>query len=299
LVLSEGAADVLASLASAAGTLSDRLNPSHPHFDAALKAKWKTFSKRERRSIVASDRAAIDAKQAAVASIKHPFQANPDDHCESPEEAYADAAPLLDALAARLGRTRATLRIYDPYFCAGGVKRRLGALGFSDVYNECEDFYAVAREGRCPEHDVVVTNPPYSGDHVERLLEFVQQNGRPFILLMPSYFCAKPYFEPKLGGRASARSRLAYLCPRKRYCYWTPKGMRGDSKLQKHHVGPGGYRTSPFVSFWYVDLSPAMKRTDLFRWWRDERPRAEQTERTVLCRIEDIPKSVRPEELRL
>ena len=35
------------------------------------------------------------------------------------------------------------------------------------------------REGRVPAHDVLVTNPPYSGDHVERLLRWCRGNGRP------------------------------------------------------------------------------------------------------------------------
>lgn len=47
-------------------------------------------------------------------------------------------------MAAELGRTRATLRLYDPYFCAGAAKARLGSLGFTSVYNEAEDFYARA-----------------------------------------------------------------------------------------------------------------------------------------------------------
>jgi hypothetical protein len=125
--------------------------------------------------------------------IRHPFKASADDHCESPPEAYRDIAPLLDMLAASLGKKRAELKIYDPYYCAGACPKHLGALGFADVYNKCEDFYATADQGGCPEHDVVVTNPPYSGTHVERLLGWIRKNGKPFLLLMPNYFAAKPY----------------------------------------------------------------------------------------------------------
>ena len=39
-------------------------------------------------------------------------------------------------LAQRLGKPPGALRIWDPYYCAGGVKARLGALGFGDVVNE-------------------------------------------------------------------------------------------------------------------------------------------------------------------
>ncbi len=39
------------------------------------------------------------------------------DHCETPFEAYRDVEPLLFQLALRVKRTKATLRIYDPYYC--------------------------------------------------------------------------------------------------------------------------------------------------------------------------------------
>jgi hypothetical protein len=54
-----------------------------------------------------------------------PYDADPSDHAETPDEAYADIAPLLATLAQRLGKTKETVRIYDPYFCNGGVIRRL------------------------------------------------------------------------------------------------------------------------------------------------------------------------------
>lgn len=63
----------------------------------------------------------------------------------------------------RLGKLPADLRIYDPFYCEGAVIRHLSSLGFKNVYNRCEDFYAVAAAGKTPEFDVVVTNPPFSG----------------------------------------------------------------------------------------------------------------------------------------
>lgn len=71
---------------------------------------------------------------------------------------YADLAASLDLLAAALGKDRSTLHIWDPFYCAGGMKRHLAALGFKAVRNECADFYETRK--RPPDHDVVVTNPP-------------------------------------------------------------------------------------------------------------------------------------------
>lgn len=69
-------------------------------------------------------------------------ETDPADHCETPIEAYEDVAVLLDALCAQLKRTRATLRVYDPYYCAGGVVERLAQLGFGQVVNEPRDCYS-------------------------------------------------------------------------------------------------------------------------------------------------------------
>ena len=75
-------------------------------------------------------------------------------------------------MAAALGKPPAELAIYDPYYCDGAVKRHLAAAGFPRVHNENDDFYGVLAAGACPAHDVLVTNPPYSGDHPQRCVEF-------------------------------------------------------------------------------------------------------------------------------
>jgi len=268
-------ARVVGSFGSGGPSLSDLLNPDHPSYDATLKAAWKggvgaCLSKKQRVAVVAADLAAIasarDRGKAAAAAL--PFNAEPDDHCESPPEAYADLAPFLDAVGAALGRaSRAELRIYDPYFCAGAVKQHLAALGFTSVRNDAVNFYDVLARGALPEHDVVVTNPPYSADHVERLLSFVGAHAKPYFLLMPNYVCQKPYFLSALnrGGRDSGGTRReppVFVCPHKRYNYWTPKAMRTGDKVQSHSSALGT-RTSPFLSFWYADAAPVLPRAKL------------------------------------
>ena len=99
------------------------------------------------------------------ASVTHAFDvSSADDHCETSPEAHAHLRRFLDDVAGRLRKAPRDLVIYDPYYCAGGTKRSFAALGYERVINENEDFYAVAREGRVPAHDVLVTNPPYSAD---------------------------------------------------------------------------------------------------------------------------------------
>jgi len=61
---------------------------------------------------------------------------------------YRDIADVLHQLAVHAGKCSTSLRIYDPYFCEGSVVLHLRALGFTNVYNRNEDFYAQI-SGQC------------------------------------------------------------------------------------------------------------------------------------------------------
>lgn len=98
-------------------------------------------------------------QEAAVNVESYPFEVNPDDHCETSLEAYSHIAPVLEVLAANLGKKKEQLSIFDPFYCAGGMKAHLAHLGFCTVYNEKEDFYCVAENQRIPHHDILVSNP--------------------------------------------------------------------------------------------------------------------------------------------
>ncbi|CAK9018278.1 Uncharacterized protein SCF082_LOCUS14012 [Durusdinium trenchii] len=162
-------------------------------------------------------------------------------------EAYQDAAVVLEEVAGALGKTRSTLRIYDPFFCDGGVVHALGRLGFDHVYNKCEDFYAMVARDALPEFDVLLTNPPFSGDHMERLVGFATTHpkalGKPFMLLMPNFVYTKPFF-------AAASQKISFLVrPMQRYAFVPPRWVstsKGSTSLAK-----GKKTTSPYPTFWY------------------------------------------------
>jgi len=239
-----------------------------------------------------SEAAATEQPEASRApSVPHPlpqplaFAAAEDDHCETAPEAYAHVAGALQQLAAALGVPAAELRIYDPFYCNGAVERHLAALGFPRVHNRNEDFYALLAEGRVPPHDVVVTNPPYSGSHPLRLLRFLAQNGKPWLALMPNWVGGRDFY-----AAAVAAELPFYLAPRKRYHYWTPKGRRTDvvaggakAKTHGHTNAALGARTSPFVSFWYGGRFPPKVRA-----------RLAPPDGCVLCsRLDALPAGVR------
>ena len=242
----------------------------------------------------------------AAAKAAHPFDSDALDCAETSPAAYEDIAPLLSELARRVGKLPSELRIYDPYFCAGAVKRRLERVGFPKVRNACVDCYSEWASGSVPAFDVMVTNPPYSADHVRRLLAFAAASGRPWFCLMPSYVHLRPEWAEELGDSAAGgagperggrrkrprddeaaaagdtRAGVApgsgclgsvfFVAPRKRYTYFVPKGMQGDAGSangkKRTNTGPRGAKTSPFPSMWYCCAGEGT--ADLVRWWRAE-----------------------------
>jgi len=228
--------EALEQIGKKKGTLSDWLNEKHRFCWNELRAAWPKIPKKNKRRLIQKDK---DLVKESHVMAEHPFMTESDDHCETDPKAYGDIVCALKRLAAKLKKPFKDLAIYDPYFCNGAVVKNLASHGFRNVYNKNEDFYAMKEY---PPHDVVVTNPPYSSDHVERLLQFVEKNKKPAFLLMPKYIHEKPFFSGK---------RFTFVVPSKRYVYWTPKGLRPKEKRQ-NHASTLGIRTSPFISFWYV-----------------------------------------------
>eukprot|EP00038_Savillea_parva_P001079 m.101217 g.101217 ORF g.101217 m.101217 type:complete len:293 (-) comp10380_c0_seq1:180-1058(-) len=192
--------------------------------------------------------------------ISHTFEVESTDHCETPLAAYADVAPILEQMALSLGKTKETVRIYDPYFCAGGVKKHLNKLGFTHVYNENEDFYKMIASKKTPKFDILVTNPPYSTrpfDHIERLMDFCRKHAGAYLILQPCYVYLKPYYVGSLLRSNGGPAGEFYVTPSLRYTYRTPEGLRD--------VKAGALSTSPFVTFWYGACGS--HRDDLTKWW--------------------------------
>lgn len=183
-------------------------------------------------------------------SPRFPFPTDPDDHCETPFEAYEHIQQLLQQILSSKSYPSSSktqsLCIYDPYFCSGTVIENLGRIGFTNVYNQNEDCYTKWKQpkGQLPPFDCLVTNPPYSGEHIERLMKFVTSHdfgARPWCLLMPNWVHKKDYYQ-----NATRHIHPFYIVPKKRYVYLPPKGFRQAKKSDVHK------KSSPFVSMWYV-----------------------------------------------
>ncbi len=232
------------------------------------------------------------------------FDSDWHDHCETPFEAYRDVEPLLFRLATTLGKTKETLRIYDPYYCEGAsaahcfslnrvyiesvltlpfllgsMVAHLGRLGFSSVHNVNEDCYETWRTGRTPSYDVLITNPPYSADHMPRILAFCAQSAKPWMLLLPNFVAFKKSFKEIVPPALQP----AYLVPPKRYVYYAPGRQTQSTQA-----------TSPFDSFWYICFRSIADDTHdgILEWW--ERKYAKASGAVLARNREALPPLVTP-----
>lgn len=150
---------------------------------------------------------------------QYTFPVDYNDHFETPEVAYADIMPLFTQTALTLGKSLSDLVVYDPYWCQGRMVEILAGLGVRNVINNNRDFYKDIRTKSIPgmvlfiryyfiildycvfvysiDYDILITNPPFSGEHKVKLLEYlgsVNHRSRPFAILLPIYTVTKSYW---------------------------------------------------------------------------------------------------------
>lgn len=220
------------------------------------------------------------------------FEADWNDHCETDVSAYRHLVLLLRHVARLTGYAvaedspRCELRIWDPYYCRGASARLLASLGFPQVHNVNEDFYAVAAERRCPVHDVLVSNPPYSGDHIERCTRFCATSKRPWCLLLPNWVHAKPWYKDMAEHGAFGALAPFFLGPvRKAYNFRIPEGA-----WRPEHVGSDG-RTTPYLASWFVHVPDAEASRSLFGYL--EREEARQSDWAVSHTLDGVKAKAR------
>lgn len=140
------------------------------------------------------------------------------------------------------------MKIYDPYFCDGSVVKHLSSLGFESVYNKKEDCYAVWESKSESQFDAFLTNPPYSEDHIEKLMNYITSpsfGSKPWLLLMPQWVHKKDYYVNATTKNRAKRCDPFYIVPKKRYVYLPPANFREKKDSDVHK------KSSPFISMWY------------------------------------------------
>ncbi len=181
--------------------------------------------------------------------------------------------------------TRSEHIIYDPYYCNGKMKEIFKGFGFTNIQHEKRDFYKDIKLNVVPKFHTLVTNPPYSGNHKEKCMQFAMEHlrpckksndggdsnaicntkeinsntSKPFFILMPNYVACRNHFRssilnPISGGNAVTDPLdILYIVPSIPYDYEHPEGTGKD--------------IPPFSSIWYcgIPLSKVEKFKDAFR----------------------------------
>jgi len=99
-----------------------------------------------------------------------------------------------------------------------------------------------------PRYDILITNPPYSGDHIEKIFEFCNNSKKPWLLLLPNYVYMKEFY---VKFFAEFKNPF-YIVPKKRYSFYSPQTIRKNIKSSER-------KTSPFKTFWYADFGSITK----------------------------------------
>ena len=76
--------------------------------------------------------------------------------------------------------------------------------------------------GKIPEHDVVITNPPYSEDHMKKCFDFCNRNGKPWFVLVPYFVYSNKFYKDMLKNNVM---RPFYVVPNEKYEYICPEFM--------------------------------------------------------------------------
>lgn len=190
--------------------------------------------------------------------IKYRFPVDYNDCFETPMIAYQDISIVIDLMAKSLGKSRNSIILYDPYYCQGNTIKYLNQLGFPNVINRNSDFYDDIKKNEIPgkfsfavdqfffaylgpisflqltEYDIMITNPPFSGEHKAKLLKYIGGINKPFAILLPLYTATKAYWRAFVDFTSS-------ISPLKSSLIEFPSGSPSQRDVQSHNKDKSSY----------------------------------------------------------
>ena len=198
------------------------------------------------------------------------------DDRETPPRAIEDIINVLKILFQSQSPT-----IYDPYYCKGTIKNIFQSFGYPNVINQDLDFYKTIKNQEIPQHDILITNPPYSQDHIRRALTFTtaSQPSIPFAMLLPSNVCSSRDWYASLFTTETAAP--LFLCPHQKYSYVVPNSTRTTTAPEEH---------TPYVTMWYIGNLTLEQRTLLISQWKQYYSNVQVT--LASC-TDELPRRVR------
>eukprot|EP00933_Yihiella_yeosuensis_P013989 TRINITY_DN12716_c0_g1_i1.p1 TRINITY_DN12716_c0_g1~~TRINITY_DN12716_c0_g1_i1.p1 ORF type:complete len:440 (-),score=39.63 TRINITY_DN12716_c0_g1_i1:224-1477(-) len=233
---------------------------NHSTIDAAVLPPYVDRSRPQRRHSkhVATTPVAKNKKVLEVEPFAFPTELS--DHMETPTSAFKHIANMLREVGKIQypdlvwKKSSEKLTIYDPYYCMGGIKKKLGRLGFPNVYNTNEDFYKVANTSDEPDFDILVTNPPYVDieRHCNFTFEYASSRGKPSFILLPFHMLFSTVFEEWINKLSPSGLEPFYLTPPKtnKYMFKTPSPLPPSVEKVKKQNSVKRARTMQVHTVW-------------------------------------------------
>lgn len=210
-------------------------------------------------------------QQTKQTPVKHNFEVDYLDHFETPLIAYQHILPFLELVSKSVGKKMSDLIIYDPYFCQGQMKKLLNSLGCHKVINENRDFYQDIQTKNIPVHDVLLTNPPYSGNHKQSLLSYLSTSNKPFALLLPAYTANKSYwrdfstsFPPSSTPSTSSSSSSSFSSSSSSKTGSRNSSITSSNPNPNPNINPNIFYLMPPISYEYLHPEGTGKSTPPF-----------------------------------
>ena len=193
----------------------------------------------------------------------------------------ANAVPDISVSSPTPADALKELIIWDPYYCDGSMVTDLATLGCcaERIINRNRDFYADIANGETPdEYHVLLTNPPYSGDHKQNLLDFLcnryipnsscsnaagakgAAKHVPFLLLMPTWLSDKDYWRTFLKRLAASKAEEEGDARKECIPAHNEDGLERAAgvfyvapreRYSFRHPQATGHVNSPFHTIWY------------------------------------------------
>jgi hypothetical protein len=118
-MLTEGG-DLIASLITLSKSVESRQRRPLEHQNSIKKIKLGKRQRDDVDSFESTGESSFTIKEGNVSAANdYPFQADADDHCETPLEAYRDISAFLESIGKSLNKSKESILVYDPYFCEG------------------------------------------------------------------------------------------------------------------------------------------------------------------------------------
>ena len=174
------------------------------------------------------------------------------DDRETPLRALEDIFPIITSIIEYKQCSLNEFLIYDPYYCNGNIKRRLESLGLNrnNIYNDPIDCYYAQKYNLIKSFDLLLSNPPYSSDHIRRCIQYSIKSEKPWLLLLPSNVIHRSWFNQEIKDY-----NVLYIAPYEKYVFEVNNSSNSDENEENDRNT--NLKHIPMVTMWFLGIPPS------------------------------------------